>query len=338
MRVKFYVCPYCRHQLLKKKLDFFCPKCKHVYPLTRGTNVFLVNLDKNQKYQKDLYEKKAAINEDIKFEILRDQFGFKFPRFLKFLKVAEFLRKKETKNNNVLDIGCNTGHNLNRLSTTFDLKGYGIDISVNAIRQANKYKIFGNHFAVAQASQLPFLKDTFDGIVSFDVLEHLDKQKEFLLELMRVLKPNGWFIVYCVGNQYKYTFHWLQWVIRKKLGFKNAGQEYGFWEKGGHNHENLVDPEKSKKVMEKFCSDMKIIPFHGFFTLIFDIYFTPFLNGPFYLYLKYFKSKRIFLFEQIYLFLYGIIYNLLLRTLSIMDSPWTLKGYGNGFFIVGSKK
>jgi SAM-dependent methyltransferase len=69
----------------------------------------------------------------------------------------------------------------------------GVDISADAIAHARaRYGQRTNlSFEVADATKLPFADATFDAVVSFETLEHLEAQDELLAGFRRVLKPDG---------------------------------------------------------------------------------------------------------------------------------------------------
>jgi len=52
-----------------------------------------------------------------------------------------------------------------------------------------------NNSIAGDAIQLPFKKETFDVITSFDMIEHLINPDDFLAESSRILKWRGWFVV-----------------------------------------------------------------------------------------------------------------------------------------------
>ncbi|MBI4301565.1 MAG: class I SAM-dependent methyltransferase [Chloroflexi bacterium] len=89
----------------------------------------------------------------------------------------------------VLDAGCGTG------GTTAYLQRYGkvtgVDISPEAVRLCHTR----GQFPVVQGSliPLPFANDTFDLVVSFDVIYHraIGDDVEALREMKRVLKESG---------------------------------------------------------------------------------------------------------------------------------------------------
>ncbi|MEQ1903631.1 MAG: class I SAM-dependent methyltransferase, partial [Pirellulaceae bacterium] len=51
------------------------------------------------------------------------------------------------------------------------------------------------NFQVASVCELPFAKHTFDAIFYHHVIEHVDRPRESLVELHRVLRPGGWLFV-----------------------------------------------------------------------------------------------------------------------------------------------
>lgn len=56
------------------------------------------------------------------------------------------------------------------------------------------YQQDGLHFIILDGCKLPFASDSFDVIVSFEVIEHLERWDDFLNECKRVLQNGGLFI------------------------------------------------------------------------------------------------------------------------------------------------
>jgi len=103
--------------------------------------------------------------------------------------------KKYIKNNNILDAGCGTGS----LSIRLAEKGFhtvSIDTSFESIAYL-KYKRKEMKLEkkincqVGSILSLPFKKNTFNGIVCGEVLEHITNDKRVIKEFFRVLKKGG---------------------------------------------------------------------------------------------------------------------------------------------------
>lgn len=116
----------------------------------------------------------------------------------------------------ILDAACGEGYGSNILVGEAQ-KVYGIDISKEAIQHAkNKYNSNKIEFINSSIENLPFDDDTFDVVVSFETIEHVnhDIQVKFLKEVSRVLKKDGIFLIstpnkkiYSDIPNYKNEFH-----------------------------------------------------------------------------------------------------------------------------------
>lgn len=95
----------------------------------------------------------------------------------------------------VLDLGCGNGYGSVILATRA-AKVFGFDISLEAIDFAQtNYKREKTHYLVGDSSELPFRNETFDRIIAFELIEHVEDQRRFLKEVKRVLKKSAQFIV-----------------------------------------------------------------------------------------------------------------------------------------------
>lgn len=102
---------------------------------------------------------------------------------------------KYTKNKRVLDLGCGVGYGTNYLANHGAKEVVGVDIDPKAIEYARrKYEIRNTKFEAANAEVLTFSSNSFDVVVSFEVIEHVKSFKKSIKEVSRVLKPNGLFI------------------------------------------------------------------------------------------------------------------------------------------------
>jgi 2-polyprenyl-3-methyl-5-hydroxy-6-metoxy-1,4-benzoquinol methylase len=97
-----------------------------------------------------------------------------------------------------LDLGCGDGVWLYKASTSGH-KVFGVDAAFAGLTLAqNEFRRHALVYpAIVQGSSyaLPFASQTFDYVVSLEVIEHLVDPSAFLAEAHRVLKPNGTLIV-----------------------------------------------------------------------------------------------------------------------------------------------
>jgi SAM-dependent methyltransferase len=105
----------------------------------------------------------------------------------------------------VLDIACGAGYGSALLARTAT-RVVGADISQAAVDHASaRYASISNvEFRQADGTALPFADGSFDVVVSFETIEHLEPQEAFLDEVRRVLRPGGLVIMSC-PNKVEYT-------------------------------------------------------------------------------------------------------------------------------------
>ncbi len=101
-------------------------------------------------------------------------------------------------NSHVLDLACGTGTSAFFISDRYGCKVTGIDISKDLIAVANedleKRDDKGNlRFQVADALEIPFPDNTFDAVISQAFFILIDEKERALEEILRVLKPGGYF-------------------------------------------------------------------------------------------------------------------------------------------------
>ncbi len=94
----------------------------------------------------------------------------------------------------VLDFGCGTGYGTAMLAPHCD-EIVGIDISNDAISYARDHHSLPNlrfdTIGPIEKSPLPFESESFDAVVSFQVIEHVPDVQAYLSEIRRVLRPGG---------------------------------------------------------------------------------------------------------------------------------------------------
>lgn len=95
---------------------------------------------------------------------------------------------KEKKSLSILDVGCGDGY-WTELFCVKSNKVTGMDI-IRSFRGNVHFE-----FVKGNAKKMPFADFSFDLITSFDVIEHLKADKEFLREAKRVLKNKGELVI-----------------------------------------------------------------------------------------------------------------------------------------------
>jgi SAM-dependent methyltransferase len=108
-----------------------------------------------------------------------------FAAFYRSLLIAEQLGLPSSAAR-VLDVGCDDGYLMSRVAAPLHL---GIDMNPR-LRPSAAITVVR-----ASATQLPALSDSFDCVLAFDVLEHIEDDRATMREMLRVLAPGGtlWF-------------------------------------------------------------------------------------------------------------------------------------------------
>lgn len=95
----------------------------------------------------------------------------------------------------ILDLGCGKGGITSNIKRNrADLEFFACDNDKKALSVFEKsFKNIGVKLAECDAESLVYQDNFFDAVVMFDVLEHLEKPKQALSEVKRVLRKNGVF-------------------------------------------------------------------------------------------------------------------------------------------------
>lgn len=120
----------------------------------------------------------------------------------------------------VLDLGCGTGYGSYYLSQKGAQFVLATDIDAEAIQYARlHYQAPNLAFVQSNAIHLPVYQQTFDIVVSFEVIEHLQDVTTYLAEINRILTDAGWSIgstpnrlIYGMGaDKSANPFHWKEY-------------------------------------------------------------------------------------------------------------------------------
>jgi len=94
---------------------------------------------------------------------------------------------------------------------------YGFDIELPRVEEARKHVPLTH---VAAAEYVPYRANTFDTILSHEVLEHVQNDRMAISEMARVLIPGGRAIIFCPNRWYPFETHGYYW--RGKYHFGNT--------------------------------------------------------------------------------------------------------------------
>jgi SAM-dependent methyltransferase len=97
--------------------------------------------------------------------------------------------------NDVLDAGCGTGFGTAMLAERRPARLVGVDISPKALARARQLAPSADDLVQGDVRELPFEDSSFDVVVCFEVIEHIERQNDALDELRRVLRDTGCLLI-----------------------------------------------------------------------------------------------------------------------------------------------
>lgn len=288
--------------------------------------------------QKEIYEGHLQPVEPIHLAL--DQRGFRYVTRLGELQLKQMVSSLGfSQGASVLDVGCRTGRLLNKLVAIYKIHGIGIDISETQLLENQKKNLFGHYFLTGDAHALPFRKGSFRFVTCMDVLEHLTSVEEAFQEFGRVLAPGGILFIYAVSCRNHYTWH----RFLQRISGGRWGIDRGHF--GDHDPERFVDPRDAKRWAEEAGLKVhRVLPFHAFFTLAFDESYPLFLNFLYRLFHRPFsptqKEEAPFQIPEeipVVLKCTSLLPRFLFPLLKFLDTPWTRRGFGSGFYLIAQK-
>lgn len=155
---------------------------------------------------------------------------------------------------NVLEIGCGWGRGLELLTQAAD-HYTGIDKNADLIQSLQR-EYPQSTFIAANIPPLNHLADnTFDFIVTFQVIEHIDNDDLFIKEAHRVLKPGGKLLLTTVNKTFSLTRN--PWHVREYVADELRalmGRYFPVIEtRGIHGNDKVMTYyEQNKKSVERF--------------------------------------------------------------------------------------
>ena len=127
-----------------------------------------------------------------KFEWYRGPWGNEYYSYYYRRFTYHILNRLNVKEGHrILVVGCGAGLEEKNIDTLYpNVELWSIDISQEMIKKAITNQS-PSHFVVSLAEALPFLDNSFDRVISREVIEHVMVPQKMISEISRVLKPKG---------------------------------------------------------------------------------------------------------------------------------------------------
>jgi len=107
----------------------------------------------------------------------------------------------------ILDVGCGVGTYVRALRR-FSPNVHGVDIDDEKVAVAGRTL---PNIRLASAENLPYPDDSFDVVLSHEVIEHVRDDRQAIGEAVRVLKKGGHLIVFAPNRLYPFETHGAYW-------------------------------------------------------------------------------------------------------------------------------
>lgn len=114
----------------------------------------------------------------------------------------------------ILDDGCGLGTYLAAFAPYSKCR-FGLEIEPDRARQARRW---ATGVALGVGEYLPFRDGSFDFVLSNEVIEHVDDDKRYAAETVRVTRPGGRIVVFCPNRWYPVEQHGIFWHGEYRFG------------------------------------------------------------------------------------------------------------------------
>lgn len=169
-------------------------------------------------------------------------------------RTAKILEEYVEKDAHILDLGCGIGLSLHVLAQIFP-NTVGCDVDEKALNVCRKILkevgVDGIDLKKYDGRELPFPNNSFDAVLSIEVVEHVKNPKPMLKEIKRVLKRDGVLII-TTPNKYwpietHYKLPFLSYLPQKIADYyvkiSGRGEKYDVYELSYKSFSRLIDKD-----------------------------------------------------------------------------------------------
>jgi SAM-dependent methyltransferase len=114
----------------------------------------------------------------------------------------------------VLENGCGVGMYVEKLTAHAGMV-IGLEFDFERTVEAHQSSA---HVLNAAGEGLPFPDESFDLILSHEVIEHVQDDVMTMSEMVRALKPGGRIVLFCPNRGYPFETHGIYWRGKYKFG------------------------------------------------------------------------------------------------------------------------
>lgn len=199
---KIFACPSCRNSLSFEGSNIRCNSCGNIFRVEKKIYRMIgKDLSNNDEEQQCMFDK---ISEKY------DSYLYSQPIHVKIKNdyVYPHWFENDFKDKVVLDLGCGTGWAGERIVKNCKLL-VNLDISVNNLILASKK--LGDQNAIyiqADMKKLPFNINSFDIVICFGALHHLEEPLIAAREISKVLSDTGIFLGFEPNIKYTWVDFW----------------------------------------------------------------------------------------------------------------------------------
>lgn len=232
--------------MVKMRKNYLCINCGNEY-LIKNEIIFI-----QKDHNKNLRMSNNILNY---YQVIKEHkfYGEKIESMVDYIAIAHSLQfiKKHVEilspflnNSRILDMGCGQLPYINLLHQEQVKAFYGVDLDTWSLEIARDN--FSQNFPLillrSDIENVPLHSNSFDAIISSEVIEHLDNPKHYLHELYKLCKKTGYLSISMpCSSMYLYPFNFLLLCRHPNLfsKWKKKLNAHLYWEEALNWHPAL---------------------------------------------------------------------------------------------------